>query len=271
MWIIGTGLLLVHDVNEPQKEGYMPRVGPNVHFCQVSFLIVPGFPAIKPGDDLAGIVLKTFPDFQDGDVLVIAQKIVSKAEGRLVRLSDITPSEAAVALAANTGRDPRYCQLVLDESTRIVEVKGKVIVVEHKTGTICTSAGIDKSNLEDADTLLLLPINSDKSAEGIRVLIESKTGKRIAVIVNDSGGSPYRQGAIGEAIGFSGIKALYESKTKDLFGNPCAPSVNVVDQLSATASLLMGEAGEGTPVIVIRGVSFQRDENAKLRDILISA
>ena len=160
---------------------------------------------------------------------------------------------------------------MLDESTRIVEVKGKVIVVEHKTGTICTSAGIDKSNLEDADTLLLLPINSDKSAEGIRVLIESKTGKRIAVIVNDSGGSPYRQGAIGEAIGFSGIKALYESKTKDLFGNPCASSVNVVDQLSATASLLMGEAGEGTPVIVIRGVSFQRDENAKLRDILISA
>lgn len=250
-------------------ESALPSVCPKRECRQVAFITIAEIPPVKPGDDLASIILQAFPYFEENDILVVAQKIVSKAENRFARLSEVIASEEAHELARLSGRDARYCQLVLAESNRIIEVKGKVIVVEHRTGTICTSAGIDKSNLEDTDTLLLLPINSDKSAEALRIAIEQHTGKKIAVIVNDSGGSPYRQGAIGEAIGFSGIKGLYAPNTADLFGAPCSPCVNVVDQISATASLLMGEAGEGTPAVVVRGIPFERDEKATLRDVLI--
>lgn len=237
---------------------------------QVTFSAVAGIPIIKPGDDIGGIILDAIPEFCDSDIPVVAQKVVSKAENRIVRLADVTPTKEAQELADRSGRDPRYCQVVLDESVRVLEVKGKVIVVEHRSGAICTSAGIDKSNLDENDALLLLPLDSDRSAEKIRTTIEAKTKKQIAVIISDSGGSPYRQGAIGEAIGFSGIKGLISEKTTDLFGHSCSPTINVVDPLCASASLLMGEAAEGTPIVLIRGFQYVRDEKARLRDVLLA-
>lgn len=253
--------------HEGKRENSAPNIRHEMH--KISMLTIPGIPIIQPGDDVASILLKTLPQLKEGDIVIIAQKIISKAENRFVRLSEVQVSEEARQLSSATGRDARYCQVVLNESKRVIETKGKVIVVEHRTGTICTSAGIDKSNLQEENILLLLPENSDLSADRIRRGLEEATGKQIAVIINDSGGSPYRQGAIGEAIGFSGIRALQRTKKSDLYGRECTPAINVVDQLSAMASLMMGEAGEGTPVVLVRGYPFERDLKACLKDILI--
>lgn len=243
----------------------------------MTFLALDGIPLIQPGDDLARIIAdaananaNALP-FHDDDVLVVAQKIVSKAEGRVVDLADVTPTDRAKRLAAHTGRDPRLCQLYLDESQAILEVKGRHVVTLHRLGLVGTGAGIDGSNVAKRDDglVVLLPEDPDASARRIRQGIRSLTGRRVAVIVSDSLGSPSREGAFGAAIGLAGIRHLEEPSEQDLFGNSSAPLIDRVDEIASAASILMGQSAAARPVVVGRGIPYTVDEHASIRRLLL--
>jgi coenzyme F420-0:L-glutamate ligase / coenzyme F420-1:gamma-L-glutamate ligase len=226
-----------------------------------------GIPLIVPGDDLAETISRTLAHNKlpllDGDVLVIAQKIVSKAENRLVNLTTITPSEVALDYADSTGKDPRLVELILSESREVLRVREGLIIVEHRLGFISANAGIDHSNVsgpwgEAQDWVLLLPENPDKSADEIRNHLESRYGCRIGVLIIDSHGRAWRQGTVGVTIGLAGLPALV-----DLRGNPDlfdyhlrVTQVAASDELAAGASLVMGQAKEGTPVVLARGFPY---------------
>ncbi len=237
---------------------------------KIEVIEVPNFPLVKPGDDLGEMVMDYADSIQDRDIIVIAQKIVSKAEDRLIWLDTVIPSEYALELARKTGRSPEFCELVLRESKSIIDIKGKVIVVEHNNGMVCTSAGIDMSNIdqEDRQRVVLLPLDADASAEKIRKRIESQV-REVSVIISDSLGNANRGGSIGAAIGFSGIKGLEQKTGPDLYGKIGKPLMNIVDRVAAAASILMGESAEGKPVVIVRGVDYTRDIRSKLSDILI--
>ena len=235
-----------------------------------------GIPLIHPGDDLAAILTKalvqTKIDLQDGDILVLAQKIVSKAEGRMVHLSQVTSSQQADALAVHAEKDPRLVELVLSESREILRVRPGTIIVEHRLGFICANAGIDHSNvcpeseclpvsLQNAnpeDWMLLLPQNPDASAEAIRLGLEYTSGKRLGVLIIDSHGRAWRLGTVGVAIGLSGLPGLVDLRgAPDLFGfHLKITQVGAADELAAAASLLMGQAAEATPVVHVRGFPY---------------
>ncbi len=236
------------------------------------------FPLIQPGDDLAGILWAALDQssirLQDGDILVIAQKIVSKAEGRLVHLSQVQPSPHAVELAAQTDKDPRQVELVLRESREILRARPGTLIVEHRLGFVCANAGIDHSNVQPgsktlpgadpAEWLLLLPENPDASAAAIRLCLEQFSGKRIGVMIIDSHGRAWRLGTVGVCIGLSGLPGLVDLRGQpDLFGYQLRITlVGAADELAAAASLLMGQAAEGTPVIHVRGFPYPLREGA---------
>jgi coenzyme F420-0:L-glutamate ligase/coenzyme F420-1:gamma-L-glutamate ligase len=227
-------------------------------------LAVPGIPLIKPGDDLAAIIIEALRnvqmDLQPGDVAVIAQKIVSKAEGRYVVLKDVLPSEGAMALAARTGKDARYVEAILSESEEIVRHRPGVIIAAHRLGYVMANAGIDQSNIgsiED-ERVLLLPRNPDRSAAALKARFDSAFGADTAVIINDSFGRPWRMGVTGVALGAAGLPALKDMIGEpDLFGRPMqVTSIAIADEIAAGASLLMGQAGEGLPVVIVRGLEL---------------
>jgi coenzyme F420-0:L-glutamate ligase/coenzyme F420-1:gamma-L-glutamate ligase len=240
---------------------------------------LPDIPLIQPGDDLAAILLDRLARaglrLQDDDVLVVAQKIVSKAEGRLVKLSSVTPSARALELAAAVQKDPRHVEVILRESKEIVRMRPGVIVVEHHKGYVCANAGVDRSNVAphsgshagaDDDTLLMLPEDPDRSCAELRDKFFSVTGARVGVIVNDSHGRAWRSGTVGVAIGAAGVPALLDLRgTPDLFDYPLqVTQVGLADELAAAASLLMGQAAEGRPAIHMRGVPYAlREGNAQ--------
>lgn len=236
---------------------------------------VPGLPLISEGNNLGELIVKAAQvdnfTFEDYDVVVVAQKTVSKAEGATIRLSEVVPSEQAQELASRTGRDPRLCEVYLRESVEVQETKGRMVITRHRLGFICTGAGVDCSNVASRDEgiVVLLPRNPDASARQIRNCIREMTGKDVAVIVSDSFGKPDRDGAIGIAIGIAGIRHLEVREQKDLFDNPVKASIALVDELAAAASMLMGQADEQRPVVIIRGVPYTPDENATIRDLLI--
>ena len=201
----------------------------------MTFRALPGIPLIQPGDNLPALITTAAADdglaLADGDVLVVAQKIVSKAEGRIIPLSEVIPSERAEKLARRTGRDARLCQLYLDESRAITEVKGRHVVTVHRLGFTGTGAGVDMSNAGKRidGQAVLLPADPDASARGIRDGIRDLTGATVAVIISDSFGSAAREGAYGAAIGIAGIRHLEEPEgDADLFGNPSNPVMNRV-------------------------------------------
>jgi coenzyme F420-0:L-glutamate ligase/coenzyme F420-1:gamma-L-glutamate ligase len=240
-------------------------------------------PLIRHGDDLADIILnalrETKLELQDGDLLVVAQKIVSKAEGRMVNLAEIEPSQRAMDLAAQTDKDPRLVELMLRESNEVVRFRKGVIVVEHKLGFICANAGIDHSNVSPLppgerlgvrdDFVLLLPENPEGSAKQIRECVKQTTNKNIGVMIIDSHGRAWRMGTVGICIGLSGIPALIDERGwKDLFGYTLQSTVvGVADELAAAASLVMGQAAEGTPVVHVRGFPHPLGEGS-LQDLL---
>jgi coenzyme F420-0:L-glutamate ligase/coenzyme F420-1:gamma-L-glutamate ligase len=237
---------------------------------------LPGIPLIKSGDDLPVLITKAAEDdglaLASGDVVVVAQKIVSKAEGRVVPLADVQPSEQAEDLARRTGRDARLCQLYLDESKAILEVKGRHVVTVHRLGFIGTGAGVDRSNAGDGSDgyAVLLPLDPDASARGIRDRLRELTGAVVAVIISDSFGSANREGAYGAAIGIAGIRHLEEPAGEaDLFGNLSKPVMNRVDEIASAASILMGQTAAARPVIIARGVPYTRDDHASLARLLI--
>ena len=230
---------------------------------------------IRQGDDLADIVIKALGNnnisLQDDDILVFAQKIVSKAEGRAVNLTTITPSARALELAAQTQKDPRVIELILWESNEILRIRIGAIIVEHKLGFVCANAGIDHSNVagagdSDKEWVLLLPAAPDRSAEELRDAIQSKTGKSIGILIIDSHGRAWRNGTVGVAIGIAGLPGLQDLRGKlDLFGYTLqVTQVGVADELAAAASLAMGQAAEMTPVVHARGFPYPlRESNLK--------
>jgi coenzyme F420-0:L-glutamate ligase / coenzyme F420-1:gamma-L-glutamate ligase len=239
----------------------------------LSLTALSGIPLIRQGDDLANIILHVLPEnniaLEDNDILVLAQKIVSKAEGRAVNLAKITPSQPAIELAAQTEKDAHFVELVLQESTQILRTRPGTIIVEHKLGFVCANAGIDHSNVAGAGSseeewVLLLPIDPDHSADLIRKEIETRTGKQIGLLIIDSHGRAWRTGTVGVAIGISGLPGLQDLRGQpDLFGFTLRiTQVGVADELGAAASLVMGQAAEGTPVVHVRGFPYPLREGS---------
>ncbi len=230
-------------------------------------------PLIRRDDNLADIVLKSLQDtgleLQDNDILVFAQKIVSKAEGRKVNLATVSPSPRAIELAQQTEKDPRVVELMLQESNEVLRIRVGTIIVEHKLGFICANAGIDHSNVAgtgDAqeEWVLLLPENPDQSCALLRNQIESKTGKHIGIVIIDSHGRAWRNGTVGVAIGMSGVPGIVDKRgDKDLFGYTLRITViGAADELAAAASLVMGQASEGRPVVHVRGFPYPLQEGS---------
>ena len=226
-------------------------------------------PTITRGADLAGLILaateRAGVGMRDDDLLVIAQKIVSKAEGRRVRLIDVQPSARARELAGQADKDARVVELILQESTEVLRVRPGAIIVTHRLGYVLANAGIDASNVEAADgeeSVLLLPVDPDASAAAIRESVRSASGADIGVIVNDSFGRAWRLGTIGTAIGLAGLPGLLDLRgTPDRTGRALrVTEVGLADELAAGASLLMGQAAEGRPVVHVRGFPYRRRE-----------
>lgn len=239
----------------------------------VTLYVVEEIPFIKPGDNLGKIigdcVKKQGLLIENRDIFVVAQKIISRAENRIVHLTSVTPSQEAKELALKTDRDPRFCQLVL-ENGRILYCNGRAIITEDRLGIVNTSAGIDRSNSgsQEGEIAILLPEDSDLSARRIRKAIEELLNVNIAVIVSDSLGRPWRKGSVGMAIGLAGIKALHVAEKKDLSGRIISPEIALVDEITAAASILMGQANEGYPVVVVRGVDYTPSDTTGIRDLL---
>jgi len=232
-----------------------------------------GIPYVKAGDDLAWILLQALENMEitleDGHILVLAQKIVSKAEGRYVDLATVTPSKDARELAAKTGKDPRLVTLILQESNLVIRTREELIIVEHRLGFICANAGIDQSNvgLADRDSgewVLLLPENPDESARVIREKIKNETGVRIGVQIIDSHGRAWRMGVVGVTIGLSGTPGLVNMRGHpDLFGYKLrVTEIGAADELAAAASLVMGQAAEGVPAVHVSGFPYPLREAA---------
>jgi coenzyme F420-0:L-glutamate ligase/coenzyme F420-1:gamma-L-glutamate ligase len=221
-----------------------------------------GIPLVQDGDDLVTLITealaRTGHELRDGDVLVLAQKIVSKAEGRMVELASVTPSGRALKLAEEVDKDPRAVELILSESNEIVRHKRGVLIVEHRIGIVMANAGIDASNVNEdggADKVLLLPLDPDASCEAIRSEIKTRTGVDVGVLVNDSVGRAWRTGTMGLAIGVAGLPSVIDLRgNTDLFGRELMVSEQAVaDELASAASLLQGQGDEGKPVVLIRG------------------
>ena len=219
-------------------------------------------PLVQRGDDLAALLVERLSAaglaFQEGDVLVVAQKIISKAEGRLVNLADVQPGDEALRLAVIVDRDPRVVQVVLEESNAVLRARRGLLVVEQRNGWVCANAGVDRSNVQQegaSDTLALLPWDADASAAVLRTRIEELTGIAPAVIINDSHGRAWRIGTVGVAIGCAGLPPVWDQRgLADLFGYTLHASEEcIADELAAAASLLMGQSDEGRPAVIVRG------------------
>lgn len=222
---------------------------------------VPGLPEIRKGEDLAARMVESAKKarlrFEDGDIVVVAQKIVSKAEGSVVSLATVNPSEKAEALAEELKKDARAIELVLRESRRILRSE-RVLIAETKHGFVCANAGVDHSNVPGEGVVTLLPRDPDGSAERLATALTKKTGKRIAVIVSDTFGRPWRLGLTNVTIGASGLPVLLDLRgTHDREGKPLTATVlAVADELAAAAGLLMGKS-DGTPAVIVRGYRYK--------------
>jgi coenzyme F420-0:L-glutamate ligase/coenzyme F420-1:gamma-L-glutamate ligase len=231
----------------------------------ITYFAVPGLPLINPGDNLAALIVDALKSEQwqliSGDIVVVAQKIVSKAESRYVDLKDLRPSEPAQTLAEQIGKDPRYVEVVLSESTEVVRHRRNTLIVAHRLGFVMANAGVDQSNIEHnagEDRVLLLPLDPDGSAAALKAQFDMAFAANVGVIINDSFGRPWRNGVVGVALGVAGLPSLLDMiGAPDLFGRPMqVTEIAVADEIAAGASLLMGQAAEGLPVVVVRGLTF---------------
>lgn len=227
----------------------------------ISLIPVRGLPEIHEGDDLAALVLELV-ELQDRDVVVLAQKAVSKAEGRVVRIDDYDASAKAIELAADE-RDPREIEVILREAKRIVRERGPLVIAETTHGFVCASAGVDHSNAPEPGTLVLLPVDPDASARSFRRRVEELAGLDVGVVVTDSFGRPFRQGTTDVAIGVAGIPAIVDLRgTKDRIGYELRSSrVAIADEIASAADLARGKA-EGVPAVVVRGLGLTGDGSA---------
>lgn len=230
----------------------------------MELIALPDFPLVEPGVDLSALVIGELSrhdvELQDHDVVVLAQKIVSKAENRFVAAGSVVPSAQALEVAALCGKDPRVVEIILGESKRVVRVRQNLLIVEHRQGFVMANAGVDHSNVgREEDVVLLLPEDSDISAERLRVDLQGCFGAKIGVVINDSFGRPWRRGVCGVAIGTAGLPALVDKRGEfDLFGRELQSTViGFADEIAAAASLIMGQADEGCPVVIVRGLAWR--------------
>jgi coenzyme F420-0:L-glutamate ligase/coenzyme F420-1:gamma-L-glutamate ligase len=237
--------------------------------ARLTFTALAGIKLVEPGDDLGAIAVAAFSENgiipEAGDVLVVAQKIVSKAEGRYVDVTTVEPSERAIALAAEVDKDPRFVEVVLSESRRVVRHRPGLLIVEHRLGFVMANAGIDHSNLPIADggeRVLLLPTDPDGSARAFREHMRRSFGSDIGVIVSDSFGRPWRKGTVGIALGAAGLPALIDMRGQpDLFGRELlVTETGFADEIAAAAGLLMGQADEAVPMVLVRGLGWSAPE-----------
>ncbi len=260
--------MLVASKSEPARD---PRPA-----AELRVVALAEVPMVQAGDDVANLVLQGLAAsglaLRRGDVVVVAQKIVSKAEGRLVDLRTITPSPRAEQLAAEVDKDPRLVELILRESAEVVRYRRGVLVVAHRSGTVLANAGIDASNVPGGEyQVLLLPEDCNRSCREIRARIAARTGIEPGVLIIDSLGRAWRNGTVGVALGAAGLPALLDLRGRpDLFGRRLrSTEVGLADEIAAAASLLMGQADEGTPVVLLRGLDLPSGDgsaNDLLRD-----
>jgi len=231
-------------------------------------------PIVEEGDDIGELICQAAEregvGLQDGDVVVVSHIIISRAEGRVVDLASVEPSEFAKNIARELGKDPRLVEVVLRESKAIVRMGDGHLICQTKHGFVCANAGVDRSNVPGEDRVALLPEDPDLSAKRIRERIRELTGKEVAVIISDTHGRPLRRGTINVAIGVSGLEPIWDRRGDvDLFGYVLrVTQVAVADELASAAELLMGQAGEGVPVVIIRGYKYRPSEEASARELI---
>src|SRR6266511_184170 len=259
-----------HDLRDPQREQALQgarRNSPHGPPLSRELRIIPvaGLPEIQEGDDLAELVAANV-ELEDGDVVALAQKIVSKSEGRVVRLSDVEPSTRAREIAED--EDPRRIEVILREAARVVRIRPPLVIAETKHGFICASAGVDSSNAPEPDTVVLLPEDPDGLAQAIRERLRGLTGREVAVLITDSFGRPWRQGTIDVALGAAGLEVMRDLRgTRDRVGYELhATMIAVADEIASAAELVMGKV-DGIPAAVVRGLEVAGDGHA--RDLVI--
>jgi coenzyme F420-0:L-glutamate ligase / coenzyme F420-1:gamma-L-glutamate ligase len=248
------------------------RVGRKFVIKQITYTALPNIPLVEPGDDLPTIILtslnSTTMGLEDGDALVIAQKVFSKIENRFLDLDDVIPSKRALELAKTVGKDPSYIEAILSEATEILRTREELVIVEHRLGYIMANAGIDESNIDHQSgrRVLLLPQNPDESCRDLRDQLFALTGANVGIVMNDSFGRPWRNGVVGVALGSAGIPSLVNLiGTPDLFGRKMrVTEVAVADELAAAGSLVMGQAAEGLPIIHVRGLSWSHEATSAM-------
>jgi coenzyme F420-0:L-glutamate ligase/coenzyme F420-1:gamma-L-glutamate ligase len=232
---------------------------------EVTLTALSGIKLVEPGDDLGAITVAALRDNglapRDGDVLVMAQKVVSKAEGRYVDVATVQPSQRAIALAAEVDKDPRFVEVVLSEAKRVVRHRPGLLIVEHRLGFVMANAGIDHSNVVASDggeRVLLLPVDPDGSAHALRQHLTAVFGVGIGVIISDSFGRPWRKGTVGVALGAAGLPAFVDLRGRpDLFGRELlVTETGFADEIAAAAGLLMGQADEAMPMVLVRGLTW---------------
>ncbi len=233
---------------------------------RLELFAVPGLPFVQAGDDVAALLVagldRIGQRLQFRDVVVIAQKIISKAEGRTIDLATVSPSPQALALARTVGKDPRIVEVVLSDSVKVVRSRPNLMIMQHRLGFVMANAGVDQSNVAEADghqRALLLPLDADRSAEAIRARLSEHYQADVAVVISDSFGRPWRRGTVGVAIGAAGLPSLIDLRGQsDLFGRTLEVSIiGFADEIAAAASLLQGQAAEAQPVVVLRGLTWQ--------------
>lgn len=228
---------------------------------------------VKPGDRLDSIILGALGDsgtgLADGDIVVVAQKVVSKAEGRIVDLGTVRPSKKAASLARKLKKDPRVVELILKEAKEVVKVQNGIIITETRHGLVCANSGVDQSNLEQGSTAALLPVNPDASAKRLRDSLRPATGRDIAVIITDTFGRPFREGQVNVAVGLAGLRPIksYIGKN-DMYGRRLrVTEIAVADEVASAAELVMGKAG-GVPVAIVRGCDFEKYEKGSAKRLV---
>ena len=240
---------------------------------RVEIIGLPGVPMVQPGDDLAAFAVSALVDAaiapEADDVLVVAQKVVSKAENRFVDVNQVKPSPEAEKLAQQTGKSAKFCEVVLSESKRIVRYRENLIIAEHRLGWVMANAGIDHSNVapgirpsDGHEQVLLLPVDPDASARALREELVASYGVPIAVIISDSFGRPFRRGTVGIALGTAGLPSVIDWRGHpDLFGRALeVTETGFADEIAAAASLVMGQANEAMPMVLVRGLSWTAPE-----------
>jgi coenzyme F420-0:L-glutamate ligase / coenzyme F420-1:gamma-L-glutamate ligase len=244
---------------------------------RLEILAVPGIPMVRDGDDLPGLIAGALDaagmTLRERDVVVIAQKIVSKAEGRTVDLDTVVPSPEAIALAEKVGKEPDIVQVVLSDSARVVRSRPNLMIMQHRLGFVMANAGVDQSNVAPSDgkrRALLLPLDPDGSAEAIRARLADRFGVKLGCVISDSFGRPWRRGTAGVAIGCAGLPAIIDLRGQpDLFGRILEVSIiGFADEIAAAASLLQGQAAEGQPVIIVRGLTWTAPDATIVADVV---